>query len=105
MDNNYSVYVLWSERLKCRYVGTASDIYLRLTQHNQGMTPYTSKGTPWILRYAEQYVTLSLARRRESFLKSGAGREFLNRALSGKDGYPECELSSDCIKYEFFTER
>jgi len=105
MTIDHIVYVLWSEKLKRRYVGTTSDIEKRLKQHNQRTTTYTSKGIPWILKYTEKYLTLSLARQRELFLKSGAGREFLNRTLSGKKGYPECELHCDCVKHELFKER
>ena len=103
--DNYSVYVLWSEKIKRRYVGATSDVLTRLTQHNKGMTPYTSTGMPWTLLYTEQYATLSTARQRERFLKSGAGREFLNRTLSDRQGYPECEVPADCLRFNFFKER
>jgi putative endonuclease len=98
----YSVYVIWSGKLGKLYVGSSSNLTERVTQHNKGMSRFTSRGMPWVLRYCEDYATRELARRRELFLKSGAGRIFLKRVLSGASGYPEVELSSDCLKFERF---
>ena len=80
---NY-VYVLWSEKLQKRYVGSTSDIANRLKEHNHGKTTFTSRGIPWILIYQEEFSTLSEARKRESFLKSGSGRSWLDKNLKTK---------------------
>jgi hypothetical protein len=50
----------------------------------------------------ECYATNVLARRREKFLKTGAGRIFLDRVLSGRSGYPQAELPPDCISFRLF---
>jgi putative endonuclease len=42
-----SVYVIWSEKLKKRYIGSTEDVDKRLNQHNSGKTPFTSRGIPW----------------------------------------------------------
>ncbi len=68
------VYVLWSEKLKKRYVGSAGNVSQRLYQHNHGKTQFTSRGIPWVLIHQEEFTTTSEARKRERFLKSGAGR-------------------------------
>jgi putative endonuclease len=92
-----SVYVLWSEELEKRYVGCSRDVHERLTQHNKGRSKFTARGAPWKLLYEENYTTNLEARRRELFLKSGAGRVFLSRTLEGHSGYPECELPENCL--------
>jgi putative endonuclease len=38
-----------------RYVGVTSDLNQRLTRHNSGRCPYTSKFIPWELVYSEQF--------------------------------------------------
>jgi len=79
----YHVYVLWSEKLQKRYVGSTDDVPGRLKQHNRGKTPFTKAGIPWAFVHKEEFETLSLARKREAFLKSGAGRSWLD------DRFPE----------------
>ena len=98
----YSVYVIWSGKLGKLYVGSSAHPTELIEQHNKGMSRFTSRGMPWVMRYCEDYATRALARRRELFLKSGAGRIFLKRVLSGTSGYPEIELSADCLKFERF---
>ena len=75
----FYIYVLWSEKIQKRYVGCAENTDKRLLQHNTGKNRFTKGGIPWILIYTEEYFTLSLARKRELFLKSGIGREWLDQ--------------------------
>jgi putative endonuclease len=77
------VYVLWSDRLRKRYVGCTEDVAKRLEEHNAGRTPFTRRGIPWALIHSEVIETLGEARKREQFLKSGAGRRWLD------EKYPE----------------
>jgi len=81
----FFVYVLWSDKLKKRYVGFTSDLLKRLSQHNQGKSTFTKNGIPWLIIYSEEYKTETEARHREKFLKSGAGRKFLDSQLKNKD--------------------
>ncbi|MGA2622464.1 MAG: GIY-YIG nuclease family protein [Bacteroidota bacterium] len=74
----YYVYVLWSEKLQKRYIGSTDDIDQRLIAHNSGKTPFTRRGMPWVVIHREELETLSEARRRERFLKSGIGRKWLD---------------------------
>lgn len=78
------VYVLWSERLKKRYVGSAMNPDERLKEHNRGKERFTKGGIPWISLYTERYSNISAARKREFFLKSGAGRRWFNDRLENK---------------------
>jgi putative endonuclease len=81
--NMYWIYVLWSHKLHKRYVGSTSHSpQSRLLDHNHGKTPFTSKGIPWILLHSESYPSLSEARKRELFLKSGVGRKWLDQNIN-----------------------
>jgi putative endonuclease len=74
----FYIYVLWSKKLKKRYVGSTEDVNRRLSQHNRGKNRFTKGGLPWIVIHTEKFPTLSLARERELFLKSGIGRAWLD---------------------------
>jgi len=75
----FYVYVLWSERLKKRYVGSAVDPDKRLHEHNAGKNRFTKGGIPWTLMHTEAFPDLPSARKREAFLKSGVGRAWLDQ--------------------------
>jgi putative endonuclease len=79
------VYLLQSESTGRVYIGQTSDLQRRLREHNDtelGRRRYTRrlKG-PWQLRYSEEHVSRSEAMRRERFLKSGQGREWLKESV------------------------
>ena len=75
----FFVYVLRSLRNRKRYVGyTGKNVEERLKEHNSGSNKYTSRNTPFQILYSETYLTKIEAIKRERFLKSGKGREFLD---------------------------
>ena len=74
----FYIYVLWSEKLRKRYVGYTSDIVKRVQEHNQGGSKFTKGGVPWKLVYSEELSTKTEAIKRETFLKSGIGRKWLD---------------------------
>jgi putative endonuclease len=63
----FFVYVLLSEKTGRRYVA--------------GYTKSTKAYRPWIKIYSESFETLLEAVNREKYLKSGVGREYLDRIL------------------------
>ena len=82
----YYVYVLLSLKTKRRYTGfTESAPKDRLKGHNSGSSQYTRNNRPFVLIYSESYTEEEKARKRERFLKSGQGREFLDNicAIAG----------------------
>ena len=82
----FSVYVLRSEKNKKRYVGyTSKDPLVRLREHNSGCNKYTKENGPFKLMGTELFETKTDAIKREHFLKSGQGRLFLNKVLSGDE--------------------
>jgi putative endonuclease len=74
-------YVLWSDRLKKRYIGSCRDIDIRLKEHNRGRQRFTKGGIPWVVVYKEEYPNYSFARKREIYLKTGQGRKYLDDIL------------------------
>jgi predicted GIY-YIG superfamily endonuclease len=76
------VYLLQSEKFEGkRYVGVTSDLRQRLSDHNSGKSPHTSKYLPWKL---VTYVAFSDKKKAETFehyLKSGSGHAFAKKRL------------------------
>ena len=79
----YFIYVLFSEKLVKRYIGSTENREKRLQQHNAGHSKFTSGGIPWRFFYEEKYESKTEAMKREKFLKSGIGRKWLDEKLSG----------------------
>lgn len=78
------VYSLQSECFpKKFYIGSTRNTPAhRLTQHNAGQVPYTSKFTPWRLVMACWFANEDNAVRFERYLKSASGRAFAKRHFS-----------------------
>ena len=59
------------------YVGFTGNLEKRLNEHNSGKTSSTKAWVPWELLYSEKVSTRIEARKREKYLKSGIGKEYL----------------------------
>jgi len=75
----FTVYVLRSLKNGYRYIGQTNDLERRLLGHNSGLTKSIKSQTPFILVYKEIFNSRLEATRREKFLKSGQGREWLDK--------------------------
>ena len=71
------VYVLRSKETDRFYTGMTSDLERRLAEHNSGKTKSSKGYRPWDLFFSEEFETMEEARKRELYLKSGSGREFV----------------------------
>ncbi len=81
----YYVYVIYSKKLKKRYVGSTENVERRIREHNNGKNRFTKGGIPWIKIYLEEYESRSEAMQRESYLKSGVGRRYLDNVVKIDD--------------------
>ena len=76
-----TVYVLRSAE-GLSYIGCTENLTRRLEEHNSPENRgWTNRGSSWRVVYQEEYETLSEARRRERWLKTGVGREYLRRTI------------------------
>ena len=76
----YHVYVLMNENGES-YKGMTSNLERRLKEHNSGKTRST-KNHKWKLVYKEELPDRLMARKREKYLKSAAGRKYLQKILA-----------------------
>jgi putative endonuclease len=77
----YFIYVLRIVRTNRSYVDHTSDLKRRITEHNSSaLNPkrcIKRIAGPWELIYKEEYSSRAEAMKRQKFLKSGQGREWL----------------------------
>jgi putative endonuclease len=77
------VYILYSPKSGKKYVGSTheSTPTERLLAHNAGKAKSTKFGKPWIVIYEECAIDYTSARKRELFLKTGAGRRWVQETV------------------------
>ena len=78
----YYVYVIQSKLDGRLYKGYTKRLQERIKEHNDGKTKSTKGYRPWRLVYTEEYDNLTDALKREKFLKTGIGREFLKHIIN-----------------------
>ncbi|WP_146660582.1 GIY-YIG nuclease family protein [Anaerohalosphaera lusitana] len=90
----FYVYVLKNDSIGKRYVGQTNDLHRRLAEHNgSSLNPrrYTNKFPgKWVLVHCESYQSRSEAMQREKWLKSGAGRQWLDEQI-GRASPPQAD--------------
>jgi putative endonuclease len=55
-----------------------------LNEHNNGQCKTTKADSGWVLVHSEEYGSRGEAMKREKWLKTGVGREFLKKELAFK---------------------
>ncbi|MCK6462926.1 MAG: GIY-YIG nuclease family protein [Candidatus Pacebacteria bacterium] len=73
----YCVYAIKSIDRNYLHVGLTNNPKRRIDQHNNGKERTTRIYAPFITLVVENYPTRIEARKREKYLKSGVGKEFL----------------------------
>ena|GEM_PF-227578 len=83
----FYAYVLKSRKNGKFYIGHTEDLQRRITEHNSNKhrTQFTALNGPWKLVFFETFSTRSEAMKRERFLKSGKGREYIKKGLGKFD--------------------
>ena len=85
-DEQYCVYVIELEDGR-KYIGQTNNLERRLHEHQNGRSPYTRKHKFKKLLYSEKYNSRSEAMKREKFLKTGKGREWLKQKLAEQSAF------------------
>ena len=76
------VYILQSHSDQHQYyVGLCEKVEDRLTAHNSGQSPHTSKFKPWSVVFSCWFDNPAKAVVFERYLKSGSGRAFAARHI------------------------
>jgi len=80
----WSVYIIQSTVDGYTYRGMSENVKERLKTHNRGKVKSTKGHRPFKLIYEEKVESREAARKREKYLKSAAGRRFINKMLGDK---------------------
>ena len=78
-----TVYVIESLKDHTWYTGMALDVNKRLAEQNSGKNSFTRAHRPWKIIYTEQHSDWTLARPREKYLKTAAGKNWLAKKIEG----------------------
>ncbi|MDP2866586.1 MAG: GIY-YIG nuclease family protein [Elusimicrobiota bacterium] len=73
----WTVYVITSIKTGRFYVGCTEDFKTRLSEHNAKKVKSTKHFAPYKLLHSETFLEKTLALKRELYLKTGRGREFI----------------------------
>lgn len=85
----FTVYVVQSETSAKIYIGQTENLDKRLKRHNEELPikkksyTYKNKGK-WNLVYKEEFQTRKEAVKREKYLKSFRGRQFIRNKILGR---------------------
>jgi putative endonuclease len=78
----FVVYILYSENFDKNYTGYTSSLIERFKSHNLLETKgFTLKFRPWKVIHVEFFTSKSEAMKREKYLKTGIGREFIKKLI------------------------
>jgi putative endonuclease len=83
-QKSFFVYALKSVKRNYIYVGLTDNIERRIAEHNSGRSKTTKPYAPFILILTEEFPSRIEARKREKYLKSGIGKEYLKKLLPGR---------------------
>ncbi|MBN7810834.1 GIY-YIG nuclease family protein [Algoriphagus sp. H41] len=76
--NSFVVYILFSPSSGKTYTGMTSDLITRFHFHNSKSTKgFTTRFRPWTVVHVEFFGEKADALRREKYLKTGTGREWV----------------------------
>ncbi len=77
----YYTYILRSIAREYTYVGLSDNPERRIAQHNKGYNRTTKPYAPFRTLCIETHSSREEARKREKYLKSGVGREFVKKTF------------------------
>ena len=81
-----TVYVIESLTDQTWYTGMALDCQNRLKEHNAGKNRFTKGHRPWKIIFTEAFTNWEVARKKEKYLKSNAGKIWLKKYLNPHGG-------------------
>jgi putative endonuclease len=85
----FTVYVIRSSKREYWYVGLTNNLQRRVLQHQEGKERTTKPYRPFTIVHTEEFPTRLEARKREIYLKSGKGKEWLKTYAGVAEWYTQ----------------
>lgn len=83
--DEFVVYILYSEKFNKNYTGFTANLIARFNSHNHLETKgFTLKFRPWKVIHIEFFSSKAEAMKREKYLKTGTGREFIQKLIANQ---------------------
>ena len=79
---DYYVYAIYNQDKSYIYVGLTDNLQRRINQHNKGYNRTTKPYKPFKILTTEKFGNRKEARKREKYLKSGCGKEYLKKLIN-----------------------
>ena len=76
MEKFYT-YIIYSATLDKFYIGHTRDLIERISQHNSGVSTFTSKANDWKLKWTKEFDNRASARLLEQEIKNKKSRKFI----------------------------
>ncbi len=76
-----TVYAIYDKLLDQIYVGMTNNLERRVGEHKRGQSFYTRQFKDFKLIYKESFENYTEGRKKEKYLKQGAGKEFLRTLI------------------------
>ena len=80
--NMFSVYIIYSRSLDKYYIGYTIDLEKRLTEHNTGISVFTSKAKDWELKWTKTFESRNDAMKEEKRIKTKKSRKYIEWLIS-----------------------
>ncbi len=82
----FYTYIIFSRSKNRYYTGyTSSTPQVRLDRHNNGMTPSTKSGIPWLLKFYKSFDSKSDAIKYENFIKRQKSQNFIKKLIASNE--------------------
>ena len=78
----FFVYIIYSLSLDKYYVGYTTDIEKRLTEHNTGISVFTSKAMDWKVKWSKTFESRYDAMNEEKRIKAKKNRKYIEWLIS-----------------------
>ena len=78
-QNNFIVYILFSEKLNRYYIGSTDDVCIRMEEHNNQLNKksFTYRGIPWILVFLINNLKSKQAFEIEKHIKAMKSKKYI----------------------------
>jgi putative endonuclease len=78
----FVIYILYSKKFNQNYTGFTSNLIERFKSHNLlAKKGHTIKYRPWTVIHVEFFSSKTEAIKRENYLKTGIGRDFIKNLI------------------------
>ena len=81
----FLVYIIYSKKLDRYYTGYTTDIDKRLSEHNSGISTFSSTASDWILKWNKAFNSHEEAMYEERRIKNKKSRKYIELLINASE--------------------